>query len=176
MEDHCFNLHPCNHCGKYNNILDRCSKRKKYTRVKNHYGWMNSWKWSSIVKKIYQSCQRIHSRVLTHIVVDIFSSSHLVPDSRNNISYWQSGFKFQIPINREMKIKHEKECDLVCGHPKRPNWFVVFLKPPLSRILTPSSRQQFVVFLKPIFSRILSASTREQFMVIFKPTSEITSN
>jgi hypothetical protein len=29
---------------------------------------------------------RIHSRVLTHLAVEIFSSSHLVPDKGDNIS------------------------------------------------------------------------------------------
>jgi hypothetical protein len=80
MEDQCFDLHPCEHCGKHNHPSDRCSKCKKSARVKNHYGWITSWQWSSTIKKIYQSYRRIHSRVLTHLAVEIFASSHLVPD------------------------------------------------------------------------------------------------
>jgi hypothetical protein len=29
MEDQCFDLHPCEHCGKHNHPSDRCSKHKK---------------------------------------------------------------------------------------------------------------------------------------------------
>jgi hypothetical protein len=65
---------------------------------------------------------------------------------------------------------------LVCGHPKPPYWFVVFLKMSPSRRLTTSARQSFVVFLKHQLSRRLKSSVIEQFMVIFKPTIESTSN
>jgi len=82
MKEQCFYIHPCEHCGKHNHPLKICSNHNKYARVKNHYGWMNTWKWSSTIKKIYYSYHRIHSRVLTHIVVKGFSSSHLVPDRR----------------------------------------------------------------------------------------------
>jgi hypothetical protein len=80
MEDQCFDLHPCEHCGQHNHPSDKCFKRKTTARVKNHYGWIPSWRWSSIVKKICQSYRRIHSRVLTHLAVKGFASSHLVPD------------------------------------------------------------------------------------------------
>jgi hypothetical protein len=64
MEDQCFDLHPCEHCGKHNYLSDKCSKRKKPARVKDHYGWITSWQWSSTAKKIYRSYRRIHSHLV----------------------------------------------------------------------------------------------------------------
>jgi hypothetical protein len=75
MEDQCFDLHPCEHCGQQNHPSNRCSNMKKSARVKNHYGWIPSWRWPSITKKISQSYRRIHSRVMTHLAVEIFLSS-----------------------------------------------------------------------------------------------------
>jgi hypothetical protein len=86
MDDQCFDLHPCEHCENHNHHLDKCSKRKKLAILNNHYEWITSWQWSSITKKIYRSYRRIDSRVFTHLVVEIFSSSHLVPDNEDNIS------------------------------------------------------------------------------------------
>jgi hypothetical protein len=74
--------------GKYNHHSDKCSNHQKYARVKNHYGWMTSWQWSSIDKKIFQSYHRIHSRVLMHLVVKRFLSSHLVPDRGELLILW----------------------------------------------------------------------------------------
>jgi hypothetical protein len=85
MEDQCFDLHPCEHCAKHNHPSDRCSKSKKPARVKNHYGWITFWQWSSSAKKIYQSYRRINSQVLTSCRGKI-SSSHLVPDRGGIIS------------------------------------------------------------------------------------------
>jgi hypothetical protein len=61
-------------------ISDICSNIKKHARVKNHYGWMTSWLWSSIAKKISQSYCRICTQVLIHLTIDKFSSSNLFPD------------------------------------------------------------------------------------------------
>jgi hypothetical protein len=80
FEDQCFDLHPCEHCGQHNHPSNKCFSNKKSARINNHYGWMASWQWSSIIKKICQSYRRIHSPVLTHLAVDRFSSSHLIPD------------------------------------------------------------------------------------------------
>ena len=74
MKYQCFDLHPCEHCGQHNHPSDRCFKHKRTARVKNHYGWIPCWRWPSIAKKICQSYWRIHSRVLTHFVVNIFSN------------------------------------------------------------------------------------------------------
>jgi hypothetical protein len=43
MEYQCFDLHPCDHCGKHNHPSNKCSYNKKYARVRNHYGWITSW-------------------------------------------------------------------------------------------------------------------------------------
>jgi len=80
MKDQCFNLHACKHCRKHNHLSNKFSYIKKPTRLKKHYGWMDSWWWSSIAKKISQSYQRISSRVLTHLAVERLSSSQLVPN------------------------------------------------------------------------------------------------
>jgi hypothetical protein len=42
MEDQCFDLHPCENCGKHNHPSYRCSKCKTTAQVKNHCGWMTS--------------------------------------------------------------------------------------------------------------------------------------
>jgi hypothetical protein len=80
MEVQCFDIHPCKHCGKHNHHPDRCFKKNKSSRIKNHYGWMTSWRWSSIAKKISQAYRRLHSQVFMHLIVKGFASSHLVLD------------------------------------------------------------------------------------------------
>ena len=61
MEDQCFDLHPCHHCGKCNHASQKCSKRNKPRILKIHYGWINPWKWTSTTKKLHQSYRRVQS-------------------------------------------------------------------------------------------------------------------
>jgi len=37
MEDHCFDLHPCHHCGKKNHSSERCYKPNQLARLKINY-------------------------------------------------------------------------------------------------------------------------------------------
>jgi len=67
MESQCFDLHPCQHCGKSNHASTKCSKRKKPTILKIHYEWIDPWKWSSTAKQLFKSYRRIQSRVKTNI-------------------------------------------------------------------------------------------------------------
>ena len=53
MKDQCFDLHPCQHCGKCDHASKKCSKRNKPTRLKIHYGFINPWKWTSTAKKLH---------------------------------------------------------------------------------------------------------------------------
>ncbi len=69
---------PCEHCGKHTHHSDKCFKNKTPARMKIHLGWITSWLWSSRAKTIYRSYHRICSRVLTSLIVNISSSSHLV--------------------------------------------------------------------------------------------------
>jgi hypothetical protein len=70
MEDQCFHIHPCQHCGKKNYSTDKFSKRKKIAILKMHFGWINPWKWSSISKRLFQYYRRIQYRLKTHIEVE----------------------------------------------------------------------------------------------------------
>jgi hypothetical protein len=51
-ENQCFDLHPCQHCGKHNHSSDRCSTLKKPAILKIHYEWIDPWQWSSTTKMI----------------------------------------------------------------------------------------------------------------------------
>ena len=76
LETNCFDLHPCQHCGKKNHSSEKCSKRSNPTRLKIHYGWINSWQWTSTTKKLHKSYRRIQSCLKTHLV----AQSLFVPD------------------------------------------------------------------------------------------------
>jgi hypothetical protein len=65
MEDQCFDLHPCQNCGKSNHASDKCSKRNKPARLKIHYEWIDPWQWSLTTKQLYKSYRRAQSRVKT---------------------------------------------------------------------------------------------------------------
>ena len=68
MEDQCFDLHPCRHCGKSNNSLEKCRKQQQTTRLMIHYEWIDPWKWSSTVKILSQFYNRIKSHIVHPIV------------------------------------------------------------------------------------------------------------
>ena len=53
---------------------------KKLSRENIHYGWITYWLWLLTTRKIYHSYYRIHSRVMTYLVVKTFSPPHIVPD------------------------------------------------------------------------------------------------
>ena len=146
MEDQCFDLHPYEHCRKHNHPSNRCSKCKKHARVKNQYGRITSWWWSSTTKKIYHSYWIIHSWVLTHLAMEIFYPLTLHLTGGNNINDWHTWFKFQIPINWERTSKPYLE-----PYSISMIWFVDFAKPPFSIRITTSARQLFVVTFKSPF-------------------------
>ena len=79
MKNHCFDLHPCEHCGKRNHHTNRCSGKKTTAREKVNFRWIASWDWTKIAKKIYRSYRRICSRVMTSLVV-MKGTSHPVSD------------------------------------------------------------------------------------------------
>ena len=78
IEYQCFDFHPYENCGKKNHPSNRCFNNKKSAILNKHYGWIPSWQWSPIVKKICQSYRRMHSRVSMHLVVKGFASSYLI--------------------------------------------------------------------------------------------------
>lgn len=80
VKDRYFDLLPCEHCGKHTHDLQRCSRHKTPTREYINLVWINSWKWSLIAKKIYQSYLKVHSPVLTRLAVERPSYSHLVSE------------------------------------------------------------------------------------------------
>jgi len=53
MEDNCFDLQCCHHCGKKNNPLDKCSKRNIPRRLNIDYEWIDPWERSSKAKRIH---------------------------------------------------------------------------------------------------------------------------
>lgn len=42
MEDQCFDLHSCLHCGKTNHHSNKCRKKKKDKKKTIHLAWINS--------------------------------------------------------------------------------------------------------------------------------------
>jgi hypothetical protein len=67
-ENHCFDLHPFQHCGKHNHSSYICSTLKKPKMLKIHYELIDPWKWSSTTKWLYKSYRRIQSQVKTNLV------------------------------------------------------------------------------------------------------------
>ena len=59
---------------------------------KIHLGWIASWQWASIAKKIFQSHVRTFYRVLNSLAVEFSSSSHLVFDGGK----WWSSTSFKV--------------------------------------------------------------------------------
>jgi hypothetical protein len=76
-ENQCFDLHPCQNCGKHNHSSDKCSTLKKPARLKIHYEWIDPWKWSSTTKRLYKSYRRIQSRVKTNLVAHNIFVPHI---------------------------------------------------------------------------------------------------
>ena len=80
--DKCFDLYPCMHSGKHAHCSEQKKKKcfllKKYARNKIHFGWITFWWWSLITKKLYQSYLRFHLWLMTYLVVEKFSSLHIV--------------------------------------------------------------------------------------------------
>ena len=64
MEDQCFDLHPCCHCGKPNHSLEKCRNQQKSARLKIHYEWIDPWEWSSTVKRLSQFYNRLQSHIV----------------------------------------------------------------------------------------------------------------
>ena len=64
LEDQCFDLHPCHHCGKSNHSSTQCNKQQQSSRLKINYSWIDPWEWSSTVKILYKFYNRIHSHIL----------------------------------------------------------------------------------------------------------------
>jgi len=109
IEYQCFDFHPYENCGKKNHPSNRCFNNKKSAILNKHYGWIPSWQWSPIVKKICQSYRRMHSRVSMHLVVKGFASSYLIHSREEQHQ--------RLIINRAITSK----CDYACGHPKPPH-------------------------------------------------------
>jgi len=80
LKDHHFDLHPCKHCHKTSHSSNICFKNKRPARTKIHLGWIASWQWESIAKKIFQTHVRTCSRVLNSLAVEFSPSSYLVSD------------------------------------------------------------------------------------------------
>lgn len=62
VKDWCFDLHLCEHCGKWNHQANRCSKKKSTAREKLSFEWISSWEWTEATKKIYRLYRRICSQ------------------------------------------------------------------------------------------------------------------
>jgi hypothetical protein len=83
MENQCFDLHPCLHCGKTNHHLDKCQKKKKDKKKIIHYGWISSWQWNQQVKKLHKSYHLVQTQVKTHLHGEITKAKGfqtIVPD------------------------------------------------------------------------------------------------
>jgi hypothetical protein len=66
MENKCFDLHPCFHCGKTNHLSEKCQMKKK-TKKNIHYGWINSWRCNQHVNKLHKSYHLVKTKVKTQL-------------------------------------------------------------------------------------------------------------
>jgi len=102
MKDHYFDLHPCKHCGQHTHSSNKYFKNKPPARTKIHLGWITYWQWASTVKNIFHSYNRIYSRVLKILAVDISSSSHLISDKGGNDGHIQASKPHQASLSHNL--------------------------------------------------------------------------
>ena len=97
----CFDLHPCEHCGKKNHESNICSKKKIISREKLSFGWIASCEWTKAAKKIYKSYRWICSRVTSLAVMT--NISHLISDKGGFFGAWSatsSSLRYQVSLSQ----------------------------------------------------------------------------
>ena len=102
LKDHCFDLHPCKYCHKTSHSSHRCFRNKRSARTKIHLGWITSWQWASIAKKIFQTHVRTCSRVLKSLAAEFSPSSHLVSDRGGNDGHLQASKSHQASLSHNL--------------------------------------------------------------------------
>jgi len=79
-------------------------KKNPPARTQIHLGWIASWQWASIAKKIFHSYHIICSRVITSLAFEISSSSHCVFDKRGIDGHLQISKINQVSLSHNMNM------------------------------------------------------------------------